>query len=588
MLGSVLRQEALATEDEAAPPRVFVFDSREATVRAIDMANGTVLGAVGRDRSAQRMLRAAGDSRIVVLDEGDGSSVKSSATVIDAVTVKLISRVDLAWGLDQTHLSHDGKRLTAVCPGQAGPDGTRITELVTIDLTDGGVAGRVALSRRAAGLLVLPGGEMAVAYFSTETSAGSPTLPAQAQVIDLGGAKASAPVPLEATPSSMFATPDGRRVVLVSSQGSLVASRLQFLDLASGRIASTLEFGGHISEPTFSPDGRFLYILAADRIEVVSLESLLNVRSVEGGLFPRLAALVDRDGGQVLVLSDEASSTNPPSPSKLRFFRDGELMATLSVPPHSRFGGIAPGRRRLYLQGEDALIHVDLAAATVLGSTHLRLPGPKHAVSDLVFAWDTNRAFVAYYNSTTVSVLDLDSPRLVREIKTGRGGVRFAKHLGAVAAFALSVPFAVQGLGYSTYWPSPAKDAKLVVRPDGQYAYALNTQTHDVAVIEASSGRVVERISARGSSLMLPHQGRTLAVVDGNKVTLIDTATNKKAGESVLKDAPVLSLFSSPDAKHILTLSGGVLYCLDASTARAPERIPGTWRADALIVETGE
>jgi YVTN family beta-propeller protein len=66
------------------------------------------------------------------------------------------------------------------------------------------------------------------------------------------------------------------------------------------------------------------------------------------------------------------------------------------------------------------------------------------------------------------------------------------------------------------------------VRPDSQAVYVLNRQTSDVTVVDANTGRVLEKIATDGSAVyFLPAAGIAF-VIDGSVVHAIDLATHKK------------------------------------------------------------
>lgn len=141
--------------------------------------------------------------------------------------------------------------------------------------------------------------------------------------------------------------------------------------------------------------------------------------------------------------------------------------------------------------GEKAVTLVDPVALKVVGGIPLA-KGDKELVDDddlpteMAVSPDGKRAFVLYGVHNKVVVLDLEAKKAVGMTKTGRDGRKlFGNLMGAMYGLA----------GYWAAGYSPrgfATPLMLAVRPDGRFAYAINSQTKDVTVVDADTAQAVE------------------------------------------------------------------------------------------------
>jgi DNA-binding beta-propeller fold protein YncE len=88
---------------------------------------------------------------------------------------------------------------------------------------------------------------------------------------------------------------------------------------------------------------------------------------------------------------------------------------------------------------------------------------------------------------------------------------------------------------YTVYTPRIAKAARgpLAMRPDGKFAYYLDTQTNDVTVVDGESGERVKNIGVGGGGqeLVVLANGKYVAAVSDDSVIIIDTDKNEMAKE---------------------------------------------------------
>jgi YVTN family beta-propeller protein len=92
------------------------------------------------------------------------------------------------------------------------------------------------------------------------------------------------------------------------------------------------------------------------------------------------------------------------------------------------------------------------------------------------------------------------------------------------------------------------------VTRDGTYAYAANSNSNEVLVIAAATGKVVKkvRVGKAPYGVIIGLDGRHVFVLNriSNTISVIDTSTNKVA-ETVPAGAENFGVTIAPDGKHI-------------------------------------
>jgi DNA-binding beta-propeller fold protein YncE len=194
--------------------------------------------------------------------------------------------------------------------------------------------------------------------------------------------------------------------------------------------------------------------------------------------------------------------------------------------------------------------------------------------TELAASPDGKRAFIHYGLQNKVVVLDLEANRAVGSAKTGRGGKKlFGNLMGGMFGM---VGFLVAG--YSP-WVFTAP-SMLAVGPDGRYAYAINSQTKDVTVVDANTAEAVEMIGCGGYALKILGGG-AMAVVSGGKLQLVDTARNTKTAELELPDLQGLAV--SPDGAHAIALAKRVVVLIDGISGKEIARVTDLGPSDLVF-----
>jgi YVTN family beta-propeller protein len=570
---------AAAPGTEAAAPRVFVLDPQGLSVTAVSLGTGEVLGKATLQGQPERALITADGSRLVVLDRGPGKATvrfgyhptgKSWATVIDARTLAVVARTELCWNVDlrPSAALSGGGRLTLACLGYRSqkPEETLPRELVNLDLASGSVSGRVAIDRLIDDVVALPDSKTALVFTGRDTPKNQPAVDATVQFVDLVAPKVEASLTLQGDPGVPVVAPDGQHVYL-------------------------LEQGKPDKKPEKNVNGR---------VQVLSVAARQHVTNLEAGRAPR-GLVLDKEGNQVFVLAEEAPSAEKKGepPGVLRVIRGAEEAARVAVAEEPLFLRVSPNRERLYVVSEKALTSVDLPSLSRLGSSVLKPAGislatsqtGKSTVKELSISRDGKRGYVLYAQSSKLGILDLEAGKLVAEIGTGRGGVKFGKLLGAVALTAASYAAGSAGASasgspvffYNVYGVAPANTA-LVTTLDEKHVYVLNTNSNDVTIVDAETRTVVTKIGVGGSAnrLELLPGGAFMTVTTGvDTLHLIDTKTHTKTSE--LPDGGNFVL--APGERYAAAIGKEVVYCLEAETLKVLGKATGFKKPTQLVFE---
>lgn len=527
-----------------AEDRAFVLDTKGQKVLQVDLHSGEVRSQAALPSPASELLRSGDGRRLIAIDPGPHSVTlccgmkpkgPMTATLLDSPSLDNPKTVILGHGMPSVSFpgftllaSHsllvpsvDGGQFSVVCAGYRSkkPEETLPREIVTLDTATGEVVGRI---------------------------------------------------PVERTPDSVWRVPDRDEAVFFvagAAGKSPQPAEVLFVDLAQQRILERLTVDGAIDQAVLTPDSKWLYLLDPGTpshkleknvdglIHVVSVAERKVVATLEAGSNPR-GFFWDESGARALVLTD-----GPPvpkgqaRPGEARILAGPELQAMVSVTalPHLvRFRG-----DRAFVAGESALSILSLSGAQRL---HDIAVDDASSIDDLAFSADGRRAFALFSGSSRLSIIDLDGPRLMGSVTTGRGGIKFAKALGAAMASAAATAASygsgmagarTQGRSYFTYnvynfGVAPPQTA-VVVRPDGAIAYAANSQTNDVTVVHVDDVQVISKEAAQAKGLVLFPDGKRLAVLGKDELRLIDLSVNRPGEPLRFDDASEVKLVFTRD-----------------------------------------
>lgn len=172
--------------------------------------------------------------------------------------------------------------------------------------------------------------------------------------VELVDVPADAEMPHPHTLVQFAISPDGRRLV---AGGEMSGDFLvwDLADPAAPELVEALELGGAPWHPSFTPDGRLVFVgnLLADRITVLDAETWEVVETIEGeGIVQPHGSAVSPDGSKVFVsnrntsgeyhAAGTASGSPPPGTLVVLDAATREVLAVLDLPPHAAGIGTMP------------------------------------------------------------------------------------------------------------------------------------------------------------------------------------------------------------------------------------------------------
>jgi YVTN family beta-propeller protein len=149
---------------------------------------------------------------------------------------------------------------------------------------------------------------------------------------------------------------------------------------------------------------------------------------------------------------------------------------------------------------------------------------------------------------------------------------------GAMAAYgqAYNMASTTGGYGYGfyrVYTVAPA-NTQIAVKPDGAFAYVLNSQSNDVTVVNTASATVVDKIAGGGRLLQPLTGGGVVAVLGRHSLHRIDTTTQEALPEIPFQ-TNLWAVRIAPDGKNALALVDGSVFVLNGATGEVRAKLEG-------------
>ena len=265
----------------------------------------------------------------------------------------------------------------------------------------------------------------------------------------------------------------------------------------------------------------------------------------------------------------------------LAVIRGASIANVVKVAHTPQFIRLSPDRKRLYVICWDELTAIDYQSLQEVSRM-------AHAgsISELAFAPEGKLGFALHPASSKLSIVDLQAVKPLAAVTTGRGGIKFAKGLGAVALTAASATAAYgqaynmasttggYGVGYYHVFTVAPANTQIAVKPDGAFVYVLNSQTNDVTVVNTSTSAVVDKIAAGGQRLLFLNGSGVLAVPGRNSLHRIDTATQKALPE-IAFEKNLVDVRLAPDGQTALALVDGSVVLLNGATGEVRTKLEG-------------
>jgi len=527
-----------------AGSRAIVVDSDGRALVVVDLASGVASQKLQLVERPYRVITSSDGKTAAVLIRGAGEksfwqgrfkpTVKSSVIVADAEAMKQVGRADIGWDVSDAMFGSDGM-LYVLSPGYAGkkPNETLPAELFKIDPGSGGVVKRLSFDSAANGFDLAGDGKTGIVYIEGNDKQ---NIPAEFRFVDLATFDAATAVKLSAdaaSPASFSADP----YVYSLDPGDDDTNGKMWVLSTSDRSATSLEVGRNAKVVLADADNHNLYILSS------------NEKSKQGFLHVIKGMKVDK------------TVTLDFNPIAMQLSADGK---GAYVAGYTLGGRSHTGR----------LTRIDLGSGTVGQTVELSIP----SIADFRVTADEKRAVVLHGDEQwccSASVSDLTAGKQLTAFQTGSKGKRIAQALGSVALTAASYQ-AGRGGGassftYTIYSPRTYGVARgpLLMRPDGKFAYALDSQTDYLTTIEMESGQRVANFGAGSGAkeLILLGDRSTLAIVSDEAVTLVDTQKNEKRDQVKLR-GDVRDFILSPDGRYAILLGKQKLVVMDAQTGK--------------------
>jgi YVTN family beta-propeller protein len=350
-------------------------------------------------------------------------------------------------------------------------------------------------------------------------------------VIDTGGGKVVATIPVAQGPHGMAITQDGR-TVYVTGDGS---SSLSVIDTATDKVVKTVEVGKAPNGVALTPDGKLLLVAIYGEDRIAFLDS---------------------------VTQNVVGTVSVPKPHTISVSPDGKLAYVTSQEP-----------------GHFALTVIDLSARSVV-----RFVALEKTPRDGEFGFDGKVFYFTEAGVSAVQVLDPASDKIVAEIPTGVSphfvslfhgmtlGMVVVQGPGEVLLFdpVTNKPVRSIVVGKQPHW--------LAVSGDRKTAYVTNEGSNDVSVVDIATGKTTTIDVGKAPRKVVVQQTSGQASADGAKVSIAGFAFGPqkisiKVGDSVT--------WSNDDGtSHTVTFKDGSVGAKTLSPGERFARIfdtPGTY-----------
>jgi DNA-binding beta-propeller fold protein YncE len=535
-----------------AQSNAIALDSEDRQVAFLDLAKGTVDSKVSVPLPALSSAVVSPDNGTIVAIYDGGHRVTGFVTLeihpvkkgsyVVVTRDKTIGAGDLGWGLAGAAFSSDGRYAYVLTEGDDAKDDEdlRPSDLIRIDAVSGAEAGRLTFNRSASALGFDRSGATAI-VFSPMQSKRDPQTPARLVFVDTGTWKESGSLDIPGRPAGPVRV--GELFYFVDPGEKNASGKVHIVDPAKRSIVKSIDVGAGAKAGGSDRDGNFF---------VLSQGS-------------------DRKAGQVTIL------------------RGRDVAATYSTGAAPQRVTLSADGKRLYVLGNQLNV-VDLAAK----SSSRGVDAARPAIA-LLAASDGRRVItvtVEGENCCRISVFDTAANKQLTSFLGGSKGKRIGQGLAAAALTVASYEAGRAAAGssgsffYSIYTPTfhGAARGPVAFGPAEKKAYAVDTQTHDVTVVDMETGQRTVNIDA-GSGLKevvpLPDAGLMAAVSD-ERIDLIDTTTDL-VRESIKMKGGVHRAVVTPDEKRMVVLGKERIVVFDTATGKQAGMIDALKNPSQLI-----
>ena len=513
----------------------IALDSDARQIAFLDLAKSTVDSIVNVPLPAFTRAVGSPDNRtIVAIYDGGYRVTGSRPTDIEvhpdkkalyAVVTrdKVIGTGDLGWGVADAAFSSDGKYAYVLTDGDDAKNDAEVKsgELIRIDAASGAEAGRLTFNRWTSALGFDRSGATAI-IFSPRQRNRNPQAP----------------------------------------------PRLIFVDTATWKESGALDLPDTLAIPVAVGDLYYFVASAAGKVHIVDTAKRSLVASIDVGSKAR-AGGSDRNGNFYVLSQGSDGKTG-----RVTIIRGSEVAASYSTSSVPDRATLSADGKRLYVIG-DQLNFVDLAAKS--SSPGLDMAHPAIGVLPTTDGRRVITIAAEGESCCRISVFDTAANKQLTSFLGGSKGTRVRQHLAAATMTLASYEAgraAATSSGtflYSVYARTLRGGARgpAALAPGEKKAYAVDTQTNDVTVVDMETGQRIMNIDA-GSGLKevvaLGDSGSIVAVSD-ERVDLIDT-TRDVVRESIKMKGDVKPPVVTPDERRMVVYGKGRIVVLDTVTGK--------------------
>lgn len=507
ILAALLAAGPLSAYAAGGTPPLVVVNAKTVTkgagvgsVTFLDPDTHKVLGSVDVGKNPTGARFSPDEKFLYVLNGGKRSawsgavSEEGTLTVIDVEARRVVSTIELGFDPLRIYFSPDASRLFCFSLGKRKKGEAAKAVVTVVDRATHGEAASIETAPGGLDAMLSSDGRWLYALHGDPLGKRKDARPALV-VVDTASNTVAREVPLVHAPVEMVASPDGRYVYV-------------------------LDRGKPSKDPLKNKDGR-VFVLDGSSHEVLATH--------DAGADPGSLQLDERNGS-VFVPSRASAKTKQ---GVLHGIRGAEVFAEVEVAEKPSSVRLGPDGSTLFVLCEEAISVVDLGQAKEIRRIPLALK-----TGEFLLSHDGRRGYVTERQGSDLALLDLADGKVAGVVKTGRGGVKFGKLMGAIALTALSYGAGYAGASgsgspmffYRVYTVAPAT-SQLALRKDGRFLYALNTLSNDVTIIDTETRQVVDKIATGGGAneIVVAPKGRHLYVRTPSQLTIVDTEKNTLA-----------------------------------------------------------
>ena len=329
-------------------------------------------------------------------------------------------------------------------------------------------------------------------------------------------------------------------------------------------VVTTISLGGHVGEVAISPDGRQVYVIAADSVKVISrLHHIVGTYRI--GPHPK-SILVSDDGTSVYVTGYDGSTS---------VISTAERTVNTFALERSNAEVVSPDGAYIYLAhsgvvGDTAGSWISVVSAE--GATVAVVPVDRH-VTDICLSPDGHRLYVASRRSNPcsdwdglISTIDTRTYRVVDKLAVEFAPDTMTMSLNGTQLYATHYhknAFSVIDLRISAVsrWLYGDAPIDIAVSPDA--AFACVTNLHSLTVFNAATNIVKSTaIGGLPRQARLSPDGKRAYVVDFDRKAILafDTADNVVIGTTDVNGHPqAMALGRDGDFLYLTDYRNGVV-----------------------------